>query len=189
MRHTLTALLLLLPLAAGADWTLEGDASKVGFITTKNEHFSERHRFQQVSGEVSGDGSFEVRIPVDSVDTGVGIRDERMRDILFKASEHPYITVRGDVGDAVLDLETGGVQRVDLEATVSIAGTERPLVLTARVTRLADDAVQVTSDSPVLVGAGQFGLEGAVDQLREVVGLSSISYAVPVYFSLSFARR
>ncbi len=55
-----------------------------------------------------------------------------------------------------------------------------------RITRLDLDRLMVVSEQPVVVNARDFGLVPGVEALRKIVGLSSISLAVPVTFVLVF---
>ena len=60
------------------------------------------------------------------------------------------------------------------------------LTIDMAVARLSDTRVLVASRKPLIINAGQFDLLGGVEKLREVVGLPSISPAVPVSFVLAF---
>jgi hypothetical protein len=46
----------------------------------------------------------------------------------------------------------------------------------------------VTTIVPIVVSASQLNLQPGIEALREIAGLPSISYSVPVTFSLTFRR-
>ena len=53
-----------------------------------------------------------------------------------------------------------------------------------KVTKLANDAYDVTSLGPIIIHASQFALSGNVESLRKIAGLQSIELMVPVTFDL-----
>lgn len=175
----LAAALMLTALPALADWTLDGDASTIGFVTIKNGGTAKAHRFSGLSGSVSAQGTAEVSIPLDSVETFIDIRTERMREILFRVADHPAATI-----SAVLDMEALGsrapgdrlTQEIDI--TVSTNGAEAAYL----------GAVAVTTARPVIADARDLGYEDGVAQLRDIAGLDAISPAVPVTFDLVFTK-
>ena len=82
------ALLLTLgvSLSAQANWYLDGESSRLAFITTQNANVSNMHRFLVLHGKVDRKGQAQLRIEMDSVNSAVPLRDERMRDQLFDSS-------------------------------------------------------------------------------------------------------
>ena len=72
---------LLSPLAF-ADWQI-GPGSQVQFVSIKNNTVGEVSHFETLSGSVTDAGDVEVRVVLDSVETNVGIRNERMKTMLF----------------------------------------------------------------------------------------------------------
>jgi hypothetical protein len=55
-----------------------------------------------------------------------------------------------------------------------------------KVVRYSNDGLMVVTNKPIILRADQFGMADGVEKLREVVGLPSISLAVPVSLVLSF---
>ena len=67
-----------------AAWTLNGDDSTLSFISTKAVNVAEIHKFTTLSGGVDDTGNVTgISIALASVDTGIEIRDDRMREMLF----------------------------------------------------------------------------------------------------------
>ena len=187
----LTALLstaLAVP-AAQADWTLRGDDSSLSFVSTKAGNVAEVHRFGELSGSVDRDGDVVVTIAIDSIDTGIPVRDERMLELLFEAGEYPTATLNATVDLATVEaMAPGDSTELVTEAQLMVRDQSTNLTVYLQVTRLAPDRIQVVSRKPLIVNAGQLGLLGGVEKLREVAGLPSISPAVPVTFIATFER-
>ena len=89
---------LLSPLAF-ADWQI-GPGSQVQFVSIKNNTVGEVSHFETLSGSVTDAGDVEVRVVLDSVETNVGIRNERMKTMLFEVGLYPeaVITAQLDAG-------------------------------------------------------------------------------------------
>ena len=169
-----------------ADWQLENDASRFNFITIKAGDAAEVHRFTELSGAVGDDGHARVVIQLASVDTLIPIRDERMRDILFKTEMFPTAVV-----SARLDAELIAAPRaaeIDAELMLELAEKTVPFYAKLTISPLPDGKVMVSTAIPLVAYASTLGLSEGVEKLREVAGLPSISKAVPVTFSLVFAQ-
>ncbi|MEM7711172.1 MAG: YceI family protein [Pseudomonadota bacterium] len=186
--HVLIAALACLAMpAAAADWTLEPDASALGFVTIKNGDTAESHSFSGLSGTVAEDGAASVTVPLVSVETFIDIRNERMRDILFAASPQAEITAQIDL-DMLADLAPGTRRMQELEVTLAANGQEVDYLTEVAVTRIADSAVSVSTVRPLIADARDLAYDGGVEQLREIAGLDAISPAVPVSFDLMFTK-
>lgn len=176
------------PTAPGR-WMLDNSQSYLGFLSTKNLHNVEAHSFGELSGVVTEDGIASLTIRMESVETGIDIRNQRMRTLMFDVNSFPETTVALELGDhlsQVLGLSAGDALRLDVPALVEINGEARELNVNLQVERLSQQTFVVSSAQPVLITADQFGLQSGVEALREVAGLTSISLAVPVDFALFF---
>ena len=172
---------------AAAKWTLDNDSSRISFVSTKAGSAAEVHGFETVDGQVDDDGRATITIDLDSVDTAVPIRDERMRSLLFETAQNPTATLAASVNmDAVNALTPGQETAMVVEGQLMLRGMVVSLTIDMAVARLSDTRVLVASRKPLVINAGQLGLLEGVERLREVVGLPSISPAVPVSFVLAF---
>lgn len=184
---TSTLLILAAPLSF-AEWTLSPDSS-VKFLSTKNTDITEVHEFTQVSGSVSDKGNAEIAIDLTSVETGIGIRNERMQSMLFNVSDYATATVSADLPETMmLALKNGETATSLLPLTLELHGEKKDIEADVLATAAADGHVIVTTQSPVLVNAGEFKLAKGVEALREVAGLDRISTTVPVTFTLLFTE-
>lgn len=190
MRNTLfTALLLGLSELGSAGWQLDNSQSQLNLVTTKAVNIAEVHRFKQLDGGIAN-GSARVNIHLDSIDTRIGIRDQRMRDMLFEATRFPTASLSVTVDtDAIDKLTVGRQASLQLTGQLALHGESKTLDLAVLAVRLADDRLLVTSQQPTIVNAGDFRLVAGVEKLRAVAGLPSISNAVPVTFVLVFEKQ
>lgn len=190
-QFTFIALLaLLLGGPARADWMLNGDASTVSFVSTKAINVAEVHRFGNLSGNVDSAGQASISIDLASVNTGIELRDERMREMLFDTVNFATAAVAAKIdADAVAGLAPGESVAMAVTAMLTLHGETRELPLNLVVARLGDSRLLVVSKEPVIVNASQFRLAEGVQALQEIAGLPSISFAVPVSFVLSFDMK
>ena len=171
-------------------WMLDGEASELSYVTIKADEIAETNSFEGLSGSVSAEGAASVEIDLSSVETGVDIRNERMRDIFFVVADNPTATVSATIDPAAFEaLGVGESVTTELAGTLSLKGVEAPFQTDVTVTRAGDDRVIAVSDDPVIVEAGRLELTDGLAQLQELAGLPSITPVVPVTFSLAFDRQ
>ena len=180
---------LALSLFAGhalAQWKLDNDSSSIDFISVKNTAIAESHYFASLAGHIDSDGNADITINLDSVETLIPIRNERMREMLFGTSEHPTARVTTAVDPALLTaVAEGGMVSTEVPVKLSLHGVEN--TLTAPVLVIGGPGtLRVVSARPILLGADDYNLGPGVEALREVAGLASISTAVPVTINLLF---
>ncbi len=175
--------------APEAAWRVDPAASRIAFVSTKNGEISETHRFAEVRGEVSEAGAARVEIPLSSVRTGIDIRNERMREMLFEVADFPLAEIRAEVDLAALEgLALNAAEELSLDLEVDAHGATARYEVPVKVVRLWEDRVAVSSLAPITVEAGDFDLAAGIEALREVAGLDSISGEVPVSFDLVLER-
>jgi polyisoprenoid-binding protein YceI len=169
-----------------AAWVLDNNGSSLYFLSIKVEHVVETHSFTSLSGQADT-ASATVEIDLSSVDTAVALRDERMLDVLFEVALFASATVTADLtGLAVADLSPGESVTTELAFNLDLHGASNDMTAAVQLTQLADGALRIQTTSPVNVNAGDFSLVDGVNKLRELAGLPSVSYAVPVTFNLLF---
>lgn len=192
MLPTLTKALLLCTFLTGAgfaqaQWELDNERSSLDFISIKNDQIAENHRFESLVGFIGAEGQVQVGVDLDSVETLIPIRNERMRELLFDTVNFPAANISAQVDPAVLAVVAGGgVITSDIEITLSLHGEQATLTVPVVVFGEAGGVLRVVTSRPVVVNAGEFGLVAGVSALREIAGLSAISKAVPVTFALVF---
>ncbi|MCK0129519.1 YceI family protein [Erythrobacter sp. F6033] len=170
-------------------WTLDGSASELSYVSIKADEIAEINTFETVSGNVTAEGTATIEIDLASVSTGVDIRNERMRDVLFVVADNPSATVTAQIDPAPFKtLGLGESTKTTLDGTLALKGVEAPFQAEVTVTRAGPDRVLAVSDAPVIVDASRYELVDGLAQLQELAGLPSITPVVPVTFSLVFER-
>jgi hypothetical protein len=184
----LTAALLLATASVGAlaQWDLDGDRSAVQFMSVKNASVAELHHFRSITGGISDTGAAQIALDLDSVETLVPIRNQRMRELLFETVRFPAAMLRAEVPSSLSELPMGETRDTSIEVEVDLHGVKQSYIAEVLVTRLNDGALQVVISQPIVVKAADFGLEAGIEVLREVAGLQNISTAVPVSGQLVF---
>lgn len=173
---------------AAAEWTLDNGASDLTYVSTKKGHTGEVNEFDQLSGSLK-EGRAKVTIDLASVDTGVDIRDQRVRKMFFKVADFPTAQLAADFEATLVEnLFPGRMTRARVTGELTLQGETRELELPIRLLRMDEETLVATSAAPVVINAEDFGLDESLKALREVAGLDTISRAVPVHFNLVFRR-
>lgn len=184
------ALLAALALPAQANWYLDNESSRLSFITNKNGDVTEVHRFLVLHGKVDSKGAAELQIEMDSVNSGIPLRDERMRKDLFEVARFTDALIRAQLDlRPINDLANGAQLELRLPVTVSLHGKEHSYSAQLLATRLDERRFQVVTLEPLMLRAEEFDLAPGLDALRKVAGLQSISLSVPVGAVLIFTAR
>lgn len=190
VKHLVLVAFLLAPCAAAwADWELDNTKSAVNFVSIKNDSVGEVHSFASLVGFIGAAGNVQMTINLDSVETLVAVRNERMRELLFETVKLPSAQLTAQVAPAVLaEAAKGGVITAELPVTLSLHSKEKTLTVSVVVVGEGDGSLRVFTARPVLVNAADFGLESGVTALQQVAGLRAISNAVPVTLQLLFVQ-
>lgn len=172
-----------------AAWTLDPAGSRLAYVSIKAGEVAENNRFERLSGTVAADGTASLAIDLASLDTGVDIRNERMREIFFGVTEYPEAKVTATLDPAAFaGLAVGQSLTRPLKATVVLKGAASDVETEVLVTRVSADRVMVVPTAPVIVSTDMFELTDELGELRALAQLPSITPAVPVTFSLAFTR-
>lgn len=185
----LTGALVLSASPVLADWTLDPERSAVTYVTIKSKDIPENNHFKEMHGQIDDQGQVVVTLMLDSVETLVPIRNERMREILFDTANYKEAELKARIDPKVLEsLAVGQIQRIAAEGHLSLHGQTQTRTLSMMVGRLDANTLMVASAEPLLIEASKFGLSANVEKLREIAGLPSISEAVPVVFVVTFTQ-
>ena len=186
------ALLLTLgvSLSAQANWYLDGESSRLSFVSTQNANIANVHRFLVLHGKVDRKGQAQLRIEMDSVNSAVPLRDERMRDVLFDFKHFPEAQITAQIDlQPINDLAPDAQLELHLPVTVSLRGKQHTYEAELLATRLDERRFQVVTLEPLMLQAEDFGLQPELETLRKLAGLSAISFSVPVGAVLIFTAR
>ena len=189
MKRRLALLCLGATLAATpvlADWEV-ANGSQIQFVSIKNNAIGEVSHFETLSGTVTEAGEVEVRVALDSVETNIGIRNERMKKLLFEVGLYPEAVITAQLDPAVMVAAASGagdsvtaMLQIDLHGQVVSKRAALKIAAT-------DNGVSVTTVQPILLNASEFELEGGVAALQHVAGLNAISRVIPVTVALQLS--
>ena len=177
--------LLIAPLMVQAGWDLDESDSSIEFISIKNNQISESHNFQKISGSITSEGLVNVSVDLNSVNTKIPIRDERMRNLFFETKLFPSATFSAQIPAADLNFEGKTLRVVEVNGQLNLHGMQAELK--SRVTVLNNNnTVRVITNYPILIAAEDFNLTAGVAKLQKIAGLDAISSVVPVILDLVF---
>ena len=182
----LITIVVTAPAQAGWDVTAP---SRVGFVSIKNNSIGENNVFEQVTGSISDAGHVALSIDLTSVETGVGIRNERLQRMLFEVGKFPTAMVQATLSASQLDaLKAGDNVSETIKVTVSLHGMSVDKLAPLSV-GVSEDGLRVTSTQPIVVAAKDFGLESGVAALQAIAGLNAISQSIPITVDLSLRKN
>ncbi|MEK1943275.1 MAG: YceI family protein [Pseudomonas sp.] len=180
---------LALP-AAHANWYLDNESSRLSFISTKGGKLSEVHRFLTLHGQIDDNGAANLRIELDSASTGIPLRDERLRTLLFDTEHFAEALVKANIDLApITTLAPGAQLELRLPLTVELHGQQQSYSAELLVTRLDEQRFQVVTLAPLVLQVEDFDLSDGLEALRKLAGVSTISWSVPVGAVLIFTSR
>jgi len=187
---------LLLPLAffvfllsqpSLAEWRLNPQKSQLSFVATKDAHVADNHYFTDIKGRVKNDGFAELIINTNSVETTITKRNEYLRDILFLTNSFPQASVELTLRRSHISPKPAGTsEQIEVTAFVNLIGKSLQQTAKLNVVHLANQEVQVSTLEPVLLDAEDYGMLPAINELRKIAGLKSLTVKVPVSFNLVF---
>ena len=166
-----------------ADWTVS-DSSRIGFVSIKNNRIGENNAFERVSGSISESGQVAVSVDLSSVETGIGIRNERLQKMLFEVASFPTASIDAALSDSqIAALRAGGARAESVSVNISLRGKTVSKTANVSVSSSGGD-VRVTTTQPIVITAQEFGLESGVAALQQIAGLNAISRSIPVTVDL-----
>ena len=175
--------------SALADWVLDSNSSNLSYGTIKNGFIGESNTFKNISGNISDAGQVDIDIDLSSVDTKIELRDQRMRDIVFKVAENASAKLTGNIDLASYNDQQIGMSRV-IEATIGIelVGQKVDYDVMLNVTRVSENKVMVTPHGVIFLDIEDFELADAIETLRGLAGLDTIETVAPMSFYLTFEK-
>ena len=185
-----TLTLALVSFSSFADYQLLAKDSQLNFVSVKKDSIGELHSFKSIDGDIDANGLATVNIDLSSVETGIEIRNERMKSMLFDVKQFSTATIETQVSlEALEKLKVGESFHRHVPVSVSLHGKTQSLTAHSDVVKIADNKIAVYSTKPVLVDAAQFDLVNGIMALQKIAGLPSIATSVPVTFKLVFEQQ
>ena len=168
-------------------WVLDAAQSQVKLVSIKSSAFAETHHFTELAGDINADGIAELLINLDSIESGIAIRNERMREHLFETDRFAQASASMVVDMAWLRaLPEGSETLTTVAIDLDLHGAQQGFKAELSVIKLADQSLVISTSAPVLVRAGDFAMVPGIEKLAELAGLPVIASAVPVTVHLHF---
>lgn len=175
------------PFALG--WTLAPELSKLNVQSVKNQTKVESSSFASFEGAIAPDGQATVNIQLNSIDTGVDLRNVRMRFLFFETFKFPEAVVTVHLDPAMLgDLEHRRRLTLPMPFELDLHGLSKELETEVVVTLLTDQLVSVASSRPISIATGLFDLTDGLRKLEEAASVSVIPSG-SVTFDFVFRRN
>lgn len=182
-------LLVFLSPSVFAQWELQESESSINFVSIKKSIVGEVHSFSKINGSIDGSGEVMINIDLDSVETNIDVRNERMKTMLFETSKFMVAKISGTVDvDKASNLNAGDTYTESVKLNLSLHGVSHEVTSDVQVTRLSGDRLLVASLKPIVISANDYGLGEGIEMLRSVAKLPSISMAVPVTYNFIFKQ-
>lgn len=186
----IVALLLLLgsqAASAAPNWTLDPTASVLTYQSVKKNTIVETNKIRNIAGTLSSAGDAKVTFDLNSVDTGVDLRNVRMRFLFFETFKFPTAELTAKVDPAAFaDLATKRRVKATLPFRLNLHGVDKDLEASIVVTMISDNMVSVASEAPVAVHVEDFGLLPNVDKLQQAANVTNIVPTASVSFDFVF---
>lgn len=186
----IVALLLLLgsqAASAAPNWTLDPTASVITYQSVKKNTIVETNKIRNITGTLSAVGDAKVTFDLNSVDTGVDLRNVRMRFLFFETFKYPTAELTAKVNPAAFaDLATKRRVKATLPFRLNLHGVDKDLEASVVVTMISDTMVSVASEAPVAVHVEDFGLLPNVDKLQQAANVTNIVPTASVSFDFVF---
>ena len=139
----------------GAGWTLESAASSLEFSAPG----ADAARFDRLEGTIGADGAVDLRITLDSLETGTELMNARLRFLLLETFRLPEarVTARLDP-DALEGLRQRRNTTLTLPVTLSLNEVSQQVDATLLAVLISDDIVSVTTTEPLRLDLRAFNL-------------------------------
>ncbi|MGR9117210.1 MAG: YceI family protein [Gammaproteobacteria bacterium] len=187
MKKIFFVVLFLVSQVSVADWRLNDKVSALSFISTKNASVTEVHSFKELSGSVKDNGEAMLKIGLESVETNIPIRNDRMKQFLFETDRFKEAMVELKVDPAkIKELAVGEWVDMPVKAKLALHGVTQEIDAKLRVVKMQNNGIVVSTIEPVILSIDMFGLQSGLEKLKEIAKLGSITTTVPVALNLAF---
>ncbi len=173
------------PVMAG--WILNQDSSQINFISVKKNTVGEVHVLTGLTGSVDDNGQVSLTINLNSVETQIPVRNERLKKLFFETDIYPVATAVTTLDLTEINALTLG-QLISQELTINLQlhGVQIALPVSVQVSAMSDHALWVTLTEPVVLNIEDYALSDGLKTLITLAKLPSISTVVPVTARLLF---
>jgi hypothetical protein len=124
-----------------------------------------------------------IRVPLIQWDSGLAVRDERVRETFFRVPDVPRAVLELQMAQPLSSpLLVGATADVVLQATLSVGGPAVPVNLEVRLKREGERTYTFESTAPTKVEISALGLSSQLEALVTLCGHQSVADAVTIAF-------
>ncbi len=175
---------------AFAQWELINDESTINFISIKKSAVGEVHHFKTFDGTIDNSGKIVISIDLSSAETGIAIRNDRLKSMLFEVASFPKANIKASIDPKkIAAMKFGDSIILSTSFKASLHGISDKIVTDVRIVKLNDNKLLAMSVKPIIINTYTYKLSDGIELLRKAAKLPSISTAAPVSFSLMFSQR
>lgn len=187
-RGIVAAALMTVATFAQADWTVL-DESTISYVSIKKHRIGEVNKFTGVTGSISDNGDVKVVVDLDTVDTTIPIRNERMQQLFFETVKFPEAVITAQLESVdMANMVSGKPLDKELELTINMHGFEVKKTASLRAVN-SGGSLYVTTLAPIILTVKDFGFEDGLEKLKTVASLDAISAAIPVTVDLKLQSK
>jgi OOP family OmpA-OmpF porin len=169
------------------DWVLNPTQSNVYMQTEKLENTVEKHRFTSIEGTVTKNGDASIKIDLNTLDTGIDLRNVRMRFLLFETFKFPDLVVTAKIDKTKLtELATRTRINYSLHSRVEMHGIAKEFDIPVEIARVNDTTVTVSTIKPLDVAGETFDFMRGIGKLADAMGGIRIVPSASISFDLTF---
>ena len=169
------------------DWILDPKLSHVYMQSVKANAVFETHQFTSVEGNVGRNGHASIKIDLASLETGIDVRDVRMRFLMFETFKFPYATITANLDKPRLQaLATETRIAYPMIFTLDMRGFQNQIKADVWVTRVSESTISVATIKPIIVTTDSVGLTANLAKLMDVIGGTQIASGASITFDLVF---
>lgn len=149
-------------------WTLQPDSSNLSFTSIKKGSVAETSHFDRLEGQIDPSGLVRLRVELESVDSGIDIRNVRLRFLFFETFTYPLAEIVAQVREEdIAGLSYGQSRHLVLPLLLTLHGITAEVDANVRVTLHSDQDVSIHTLQPVVVPVETFDLMQGFRKLEE----------------------
>jgi OOP family OmpA-OmpF porin len=153
-------------------WELQSNASSLVFDARVIGSEAAVSFFADADGEIAPDGTTEIAVSLESIDSGDALRDARVRFLLLESFRMPQarVTARIEPG-RLAGLGTGARAQITQTLTLELNGVSREIETTMDIVVISETVVSVASVDPIRVELADFDLMTGLEKLVARAGV------------------
>ncbi len=169
-------------------WRLNAEKSVLHFTSVKKGNVSETSHFDTIDGAIDANGLAQMTVQLESLDTGIDIRNVRMRFLFFETFAHPTANITAQLRqEDVAGLSAGDSRHLILPLSLDLHGIAAEVDAHVSVSVLSPGEIAVHTTQPVKVTTDMFELNDGLAKLEEAANAKIMPLAL-VHTTLHFQR-